>query len=198
MRNRKRGSAPAQRREGDVLKGLLAGVAAGLAAAWVMNQFQSRWGESAEGVDRPHGAQSLQQGSPEHGVGRELRERGGDEQQDDATERVANAVSTGVFHRELTRAEKRRAGAAVHYAFGATTGAAYGALAEVAPAVTAGAGLPFGALVWAAADEGLVPALGLSKSPAEYPLSIHAYALASHLVFGLTAEVVRRGVRRVV
>jgi uncharacterized membrane protein YagU involved in acid resistance len=70
-------------------------------------------------------------------------------------------------------------------------------LAEVAPGVTAVAGLPFGTLVWAAADEGLVPALGLSKSPAEYPLSIHAYALASHLVFGLTTEVVRRGVRGV-
>lgn len=192
MRNRKRGS---RRREGDVLKGLLAGVAGGLAAAFVMNQFQSKWGELAEGVDKPHGAQSLQQGSPAHGVGRELQEQGSDEQQDDATERVANAISTGVFDHELTRAEKRRAGAAVHYAFGVSTGAMYGALAEVAPVVTAGAGLPFGTLVWAAADEGLVPALGLSKSPAEYPLSIHAYALASHLVFGLTAEVVRRGVR---
>lgn len=195
MRNRKRGSASMKRREGDVLKGLLAGVAGGLAAAWVMNQFQSAWGARAEGVDRPHGAQSLQQGSPEHGVGRELQEEDSDEEQDDATERVASAISTGVFDRELTRDEKRRAGAAVHYAFGVTTGAAYGALAEVAPAVTAGAGLPFGTFVWAAADEGLVPALGLSKSPAEYPLSIHAYALASHLVFGLTAEMVRRGVR---
>jgi hypothetical protein len=195
MRNRRREGA---RREGDVLKGLLAGVAGGLAAAWVMNQFQAKWGELAEGVDRPHGAQSLQQGSPAHGVGRELREEGSDEQQDDATERVANAISTGVFGHELTRSEKRRAGAAVHYAFGLTTGAAYGALAEVLPAVTTGAGLPFGTVVWAAADEGLVPALGLSKSPAEYPPSIHAYALASHLVFGLTAEMVRRGVRSVI
>jgi hypothetical protein len=160
-----------------------------------MNQFQSAWGARSEGVDRPHGAQSLQQGTPEHGVGRELREEGSEEEQDDATERVASAISTGLFDHELTRDEKRRAGAAVHYAFGLTTGAAYGALAEAAPAVTAGAGLPFGALVWAAADEGLVPALGLSKSPAEYPLSIHAYALSSHLVFGLTAEMVRRGVR---
>lgn len=195
MRNRRRGGA---RREGDVLKGLVAGAAGGLAAAWVMNQFQSAWGARSEGVDRPHGAQSLQQGSPGHGVGRELQEEGGEEEQDDATERAASAISTGLFDHELTREEKRQAGAAVHYAFGLTTGGAYGVLAELTPAVTAGAGLPFGTVVWAAADEGMVPALGLSKSPAEYPLSIHAYALASHLVFGLTAEVVRRGVRAVI
>jgi len=56
--------------------------------------------------------------------------------------------------------------------------------------------LPFGAAVWAIADEGIVPAAGLSKSPTEYPLSIHAYALASHLVYGLTTELVRRTVRK--
>jgi len=63
------------------------------------------------------------------------------------------------------------------------------------PAVTAGAGLPNGASIWVVADERVVPALGLSKSPTEYPLSIHAYALASHFVYGLTTELVRRGVR---
>jgi uncharacterized membrane protein YagU involved in acid resistance len=57
--------------------------------------------------------------------------------------------------------------------------------------------LPFGAAVWLIADEGIVPAAGLSKSPAEYPLSIHAYAFTSHLVFGLTAELVRRAMRSV-
>ena len=61
--------------------------------------------------------------------------------------------------------------------------------------LTVGAGLPYGASIWIVADEGVVPALGLSKSPAEYPLSIHAYALASHFVYGLTTELVRRAVR---
>ena len=45
-------------------------------------------------------------------------------------------------------------------------------------------------------NEGAVPLLGLAKGPAEYPLSAHVYALASHLVFGVTAEFVRRTVRR--
>ena len=57
------------------------------------------------------------------------------------------------------------------------------------------AGLPFGAAFWLLADETAVPLLGLSKGPTEYPLSTYAYALASHLVYGLTAEAVRRAVR---
>jgi uncharacterized membrane protein YagU involved in acid resistance len=54
----------------------------------------------------------------------------------------------------------------------------------------------FGTGLFVAADEVAVPALGLSKSPREYPLSTHLYGLASHLVYGFTAEYVRRGVRR--
>ena len=184
-----------ERREADFFKGLAAGVVGGLVASVVMNQFQSLWSKLSEGEERSHGAQSLQQGSPGHGVGRELEERSGDEEQDDATMRLASVVSEGVLGHELTRSEKHAAGTAIHYAFGVTTGALYGVLAEALPSVTAGAGAPFGAAVWLSADEGLVPLVGLSKSPAEYPLSTHAYALASHLVYGLTTEVVRRAVR---
>jgi hypothetical protein len=160
-----------------------------------MNQFQALLSRRYGGEQRSHGAQSLQQGSPRQGIGLELRAEGRDERTDDATERLANAVSLKLFERELTQREKEAAGTAFHYAMGATSGALYGAVAEAAPGATAGAGLPFGVAVWLVADEGLVPAAGLSKSPSEYPLSIHAYSFASHLVFGLTAEVVRRAVR---
>ncbi len=181
--------------EGDVWKGLAAGIVGGLVASAVMNQFQAAWSRLAEDEERSHGAQSLQQGSPQVGVGRELQAQGKDQEQDDAPERLANAISVGVFDHELTEREKDVAGTAFHYAMGATSGAVYGALAEIIPEVKTGAGLPFGAVVWLAVDEGLIPAVGLSKSPTEYPLSIHAYALASHLVYGLTTELVRRVVR---
>lgn len=184
------------RTESNVWKGLAAGAVGGLVASVVMNQFQALWGRIMEGVERSHGAQSLQQGSPDYGVGRELKERGSDEEQDDAAMRLANVISEGVFDRELSREEKHIAGTFVHYVFGVTTGAWYGATAETFPVLTAGGGLPFGAFVWLTADEGMVPALGLSKPPTEYPLSIHAYAFASHLVYGLTTEMVRRAVRR--
>lgn len=186
----------AEARGAELWKGLAAGMAAGLFAAWTMNQFQALWSRLAEGEERSHGAQSLQQGSPQTGVGSELQAKGLDEPDDDATERLANRVSEGLFQHELTKSEKATAGTVIHYGFGFTTGALYGAAAELSPLVRSLAGLPFGALVWLAADEGIVPLAGLSKSAAEYPLSVHAYSLSSHLVFGLTTELVRRALRR--
>jgi hypothetical protein len=185
------------RRKSDKLKGMAAGLIGGLVASAVMNQFQALWANVAKGNGSSNGAQSLQQGSPEYGAGRELLQRGNNEEQDNATERVASVISERFFDHRLTNREKEIAGAAVHYAFGMGSGALYGVLAEAAPQVTKGAGLPFGAFVWLTADEGMVPLLGLSKGPTAYPLSTHVYALVSHLVYGLTSEIVRRAVRRV-
>jgi uncharacterized membrane protein YagU involved in acid resistance len=96
----------------------------------------------------------------------------------------------------LTGREKKIAGPAVHYAVGALVGGLYGAAAERSPSVTSGAGFPFGAAFWLIVDETLVPLLRLSGPPNRYPPSVHLYALASHLVFGGTAELLRRRVRR--
>jgi uncharacterized membrane protein YagU involved in acid resistance len=62
--------------------------------------------------------------------------------------------------------------------------------------VMAGSGAPFGAAVWLLADDITLPAVGLAKWPTQYPVSTHVYALASHLVYGLVTETVRRAVRR--
>jgi putative membrane protein len=180
----------------SIYKGIAAGATAGLVASFVMNQFQSAWGKLMENEERSHGAQSLQQGSPQHGIGRELAERGVDEPDDDATIRMANAVSELVLHHHLAKSEKEKAGAVAHYAMGVTSGAIYGAVAEVMPVATVAEGLPFGAAVWLIADEAIVPAAGLSRKPTDYPLSIHVYSFASHLVYGLTTELVRRAVRK--
>ncbi len=186
-----------ERHDGDVWKGIIAGVVSGIVASVVMNQFQSLWQKLAEGEERSHGAQSMQKGLPQRGAGRILQKQGKDDADDDATERLSNFISKEVFDHNLTESEKETAGTAFHYAYGLTSGAAYGAAAEFLPQITAGAGLPFGAFIWIAADEGIVPLLGLSKAPTEYPLSTHAYGLASHLVYGLTAEMTRRATRSV-
>ena len=180
----------------NVYKGVAAGVAGGLVASFVMNQFQAAWGKLLANEERSHGAQSLQQGSPDHGIGRELAERGVDDPDDDAASRTGNAVSELVFEHHLTKSEKEKAGVVVHYAFGVSSGAIYGAVAEVMPFATVCEGTAFGAAVWVIADEAVVPALGLSRKPSDYPPSIHVYSLASHLVYGLTTELVRRAVRR--
>lgn len=180
----------------NIYKGVAAGVAGGLVGSFTMNQFQAVWGKFMANEERPHGAQSLQQGSPEHGIGRELQERGVDEPDDNAAVRTGNAVSELILDHHLTKSEKETAGAVAHYAMGVTSGAIYGAVAEMIPAATVAEGLPFGAAVWLIADETLVPAAGLSKKPTDYPPSIHVYSFASHLVYGLTTELVRRAVRK--
>lgn len=176
------GKRRGKRHEGEVLKGLVAGVIGGLVASAVMTQFQTLWSKLAEESEQAQGKKKKKKSQEEEGDG-------------DATVKAAEAISEGVFDHELTKSEEKVAGPAIHYAMGATSGAVYGAMAELTPLVTVGAGLPFGAAVWLIADEAAVPALGLSESPTEVPLSTHAYALASHFVYGLTTEVVRRAVR---
>src|SRR5215213_2328483 len=180
------------RDEGSVWKGLAAGLIGGLVASWTMNQFQAVWSKVTEGFEKPHGAQSMK---PSEGQDVSQKSEESKEEQDDATVKAARAVSEGIFGHELKESEKEAAGAAVHYAFGTATGGLYGAVAELSPEVTMGAGLPFGVAFWLVADETAVPLLGLAKAPTEYPLSTHVYALASHLVYGTTAELVRRAVR---
>ena len=174
-------------------KGLAAGAVAGLTATWAMTRFHElsdhlgRVNPRDEPRDPQH---SAKRGTPESAEG---SERHGE----DATVRAADRLSRGVLHHPLSKREKRKAGPAMHYGFGVLTGAAYGVLAELAPAVTRGAGAPFGTAVWLGADEITVPALRLAAPPWEHPPSVHARALAAHLVYGVTAEGVRRLLRRV-
>jgi putative membrane protein len=179
---------------GDVWKGAAAGLAAGLAATWVMTQFQELSGKLEKRLKEEEDDHSR---APQHSAKRgkeESAEQG--EQGDDATVKAADKLSRALFHHRLTKQEKKTAGPAMHYGFGALTGAAYGALAELAPAVTWGAGVPFGTAVWLAADEISVPVFGLSRPPWEYPPSVHARALGAHLVYGLATEGARRLARR--
>jgi putative membrane protein len=178
--------------EGNVWKGIVAGLAGGLVASWTMNQFQAAWTRLAGNDEMPHGAQSMQpSGGSQGDKAEDMKE------QDDATVETAKVISREVFGHKLRESEKKPAGAAVHYAFGTATGGLYGALAELTPQVTTAAGVPFGGVFWLLADEISVPLLGLSKGPTAYPLSTHAYSLASHFVYGVTTEVTRRAVRHV-
>jgi hypothetical protein len=169
--------------EGEVWKGAAAGAVGGLVASWVMNRFQALVGKLGGEASEDNEQHSSRRGEDESAGA------------DDATVKTAQRISRVLGH-ELGPDEKKVAGPAVHYAMGAVSGGIYGAAAELAPVVTCGAGLPFGAAVWLAADEVAVPAFGLSKSPREYPPAVHLQALGAHLVYGLTTDLVRRGLRR--
>src|SRR5258705_10631749 len=118
------------RTECNISKGLAAGVAGGLVASAVMNQFQALLGKLMEGEERSHGAQSLHQGSPEHGIGRELQERGSDDGDDNAAAKAANAVAEFSLDKKLTKEKKETPGAIAHSVLGAPSGRIYGAVAK--------------------------------------------------------------------
>lgn len=167
-----------KKENGDVIKGLAAGLIGGLIGTIVMTQYQSvvtQIGKAASGNNKKE----------------EKKEEG-----DNATVKTAKAISENVLDHKLQKSEKEQAGNAVHYVFGTTVGALYGAATELIPASATGYGLPFGTALFIGADEVAVPALGLSEPPTEIPMSTHAYGLSSHLIYGLTAEFVRRAVRK--
>ncbi|MDB5324767.1 MAG: hypothetical protein JWM57_336 [Phycisphaerales bacterium] len=160
----------------DMVRGAVAGLVAGLAASWLMEQFQAGYMASkATLTDEP---------SPSSG--------------DSSTVKAAEAIARNVADTPIPRSQKAAAGELMHYAMGGGTGAIYGALAEVAPVIATGEGGLYGAAVWATADNAAVPALGLTPPPTQTPLSTHAYALASHLVYGVSLDAFRRVILAVI
>jgi uncharacterized membrane protein YagU involved in acid resistance len=163
-------------RKPHLLRGVLAGAAAGLVAAWVMNQFLAAWTKAQKALQEPTEAE------PPQG--------------EDSTEMVADAIVHSVTGRHLDKADKQKAGPIVHYAFGSLMGGVYGAMAEYSPQWRRGFGTLFGTVLFVGADEIVVPALGLGKPPNEEPLPNQAGHWAAHMVYGATVEAVRRGLRR--
>lgn len=170
--------------------GALAGALAGVAGALAMNQFQRLAARAGEGRE----ADDATIGLPRTGRGPQPAQAIGNAS-DDATARVANAALSVVGYQLSDPRAKQMAGELVHLAFGAINGAIYGVAAELDPRVTAAAGVPFGASVWAVADEGIVPALGLSRGPRETSAGLLAYGFLSHCVYGATTEAVRAAIR---
>ena len=178
----------------DILKGLAAGTIGGIVASWVMEEFQAVWIKATKPINKSPVNDSKETSPSTHESGQSDE----NEEQEPATVKAAELISEKILGQPLARERKKIAGAAVHYATGAASGAIYGAAAEMAPKLTVGAGIPFGTAVWLVVDETAVPLLGLSKGPTEYPPSAHIYALASHFVYGLTTDMARRALRRTI
>ncbi len=118
-----------------------------------------------------------------------------DGESEDATMKAADKTVSIVIGRHLSREQKKKAGPMVHYLFGTAMGALYAAVAERQRHVSFASGPIFGTALFLSVDEIGVPLAGLSGPPAEYPISSHLEALAAHLVYGVTTDLVRRGVR---
>lgn len=163
-------------------KGIVAGVAGGLAGAYTMGLFADLCRKASEKVnDRKH-----------H---KELQRAAADAQE--ATAKAADRMLGPVLGRRLRYSERETAKPIVHYAFGSAVGGLYGVAAEYAPIAKSLAGAPFGTAVFLGAHSMALPALRLTKKNRDYPLALHATEFGSHLVYGITAEGVRRLVRRI-
>lgn len=162
--------------------GIVAGIAGGLVASWVMNEFMAKVGPSLQKAVQGEESTDQQQAV--------------EPKPDDATMKTADAVvSTVTGGRHLSHEGREKGGPIVHYAFGALMGATYGAIAEGFPDATFGFGTAFGGVLFAGADLVAVPALNLSGSPADAPISSLTTPFAAHLVYGSVTEAVRRLVR---
>jgi putative membrane protein len=96
----------------------------------------------------------------------------------------------------LTPAAKARLSEGLRWGLGAATGAAYGAVAEFYPEATARHGASFGLALEAMSHEAALPTLGLAAEPEDQTARQRGSEITSYVVYGVTAEMVRRLVRR--
>ncbi len=75
----------------------------------------------------------------------------------------------------------------VHWAFGITAGALYGALRGSAKWPDILGGVALGVGLWGLGDELAVPILGLAGGPTSSPPELHAFTLGAHIAYGLAA-----------
>ena len=105
------------------------------------------------------------------------------------------AVAMGAVGERLRRADRERAVAVTEFAFGMVCAGVYGAVAEHVPAVTAGFGAAYGAVLFTGASEVVLPAMGWVTAPKDRTPVQHAGGLAGNVVYGVVTEGVRRLLR---
>ena len=163
------------------IRGVLAGVAGGLVAGWVMNQWSAGPGAALnKQLETPEEQQQLSEGSDG----------------EDATMKTADKLSA-IAHggQHLTHEERSKDGPIVHYTYAALMGGVYGGLAEYSSVVRSGFGMVYSTALFVGGDLIAVPALGLSKPLSAFPPASFANPFTAHLVYGATTELVRRVIR---
>lgn len=96
----------------------------------------------------------------------------------------------------LSKPQQTASSQAIHFVFGAASGAIYGVAAEFAPIVTAGYGSAFGVVLQLFTHESLVPSVGLDVPPWRQPLREHTSELFTHILYGVATEATRRAIRK--
>ncbi len=146
------------------LRSVLTGAIAGLAGAFVMQQFRSVWNAELSARDGVFGLD------------------------DEADLNSVYSLLPDSYGRSLTKKQALRIALFLHYGYGAAAGAGYGIAAQNFPSVRAGCGTAFGIALWAIGDELAMSVSGLSDPRCKSSLS-HGSALFAHLLFGMTVDI---------
>jgi len=160
------------------IRAACSGAVGGLAGTFAMNLAQRAWtlladARPPESAAGPHDARDWQE-----------RDEG-----QNSNELAAQALAS-LAGRRLTDRQLAIAAPAIHFAFGAAVGAAYGMYAG--RRTRPGTGLGLGTALWLTADEIAMPLLGLSRSTLRRPLAMHLQSLVAHFVYGVVTERARR------
>ena len=164
--------------------GLIAGAISGLAGTIIMTQFRNVWNMIFE----------------EHKTETDQEARTAEQRKkEDSTMKAAGKLSEEIG-RPLSRAERRKAGPWVHYAFGTSAGAVFGLATEAKPKSLRGVnpvlvGAAYGAAVFLAAHELVVPALKLSSNPLKEPVHDQIAEFTSHLIYGIGTALTYDGIK---
>ena len=158
--------------------GLIVGAISGLAGTVVMTQFQNVWNKVSEEMQKPKTQEGAKRAQEKKKAPKE-----------DSTMKAAGKISKEIG-RPLSREERKKAGPWVHYAFGTSVGAVFGVAAEMKPETMRRinpvlTGAAYGAAVFVAAHEIVVPALKLSSNPLKEPIPEQIAEFVSHLIYGV-------------
>ncbi len=182
-----------RRNKPSIFRGLVTGIAAGIAATLVMDQFLKLSTAGQKSLEKQK--KLAEHESPWQIAHEQVQKEQKEAEQEGSTEIVARklAEATGSH---LASDQKKKAGQAVHYTFGTLMGVVYAVSAELIPEVTTGSGTAFGTLLFLSADEVAVPAFQLAPSPADTPTFDHLQHWAAHVVYGGSLELVRNLITR--
>ena len=109
---------------------------------------------------------------------------------------LANRTKRKYMNASLKPTQKKEAEKKIHWAFGLLVGGLYGVAAEYNKKWTAGLGSSMGTTLYSATHGSLLPALGTEPWPHKNKAKYTMNEYIGHVAFGVTTEIARRGIRK--
>ncbi|WP_293911995.1 hypothetical protein [Deinococcus sp.] len=172
-------------RPSPVYRGLIIGALGGLVGTLAMGQY---WTRLAPLVQPPsngpssHEPSSNEPPAPDRHVISPLGQQ--HENGEGPTASLGRSAYELIAHQTPGPQTRAALSEAVHWAMGLGSGALYGALSARHGGQPISGGV-YGAALWLAADEALVPLLGLQDGPASSDARAHLNRLGAHLSYGV-------------